>query len=119
MKTHVPQIVEKSWGYELIIHNSYDYCGKLLVFAKAGNKFSMHYHLSKNESWYVSKGKFMLYWYDTDNGTLNGNLLLHGECIDVAIGQPHQLVALEDDSTIFEVSERHVDSDSYRIQGVE
>jgi len=27
-----PKRVEKKWGYELWIHNDYEYCGKLLVF---------------------------------------------------------------------------------------
>ena len=53
-----PKKVEKAWGYELWIHNDSDYCGKLLVFTKQGNKFSMHYHLKKKETWYVQSGGF-------------------------------------------------------------
>ena len=48
-----PKKVEKLWGYELWIHNDSQYCGKLLVFEKIGNQFSMHYHVIKTETWYV------------------------------------------------------------------
>ena len=46
-----PKRVEKKWGYELWIHNDSEYCGKLLVFTKERNRFSMHYHIQKKESW--------------------------------------------------------------------
>jgi hypothetical protein len=50
MNKHEPKFVKKSWGHELWIHNSPEYCGKLLVFPKLGDSFSMHYHLKKAES---------------------------------------------------------------------
>ena len=54
-----PHRVDKKWGYELWVHNDEDYCGKLLVFNKIGDKFSMHYHLIKKETWYFQKGAFI------------------------------------------------------------
>ena len=45
-----PTKVQKAWGYELWVHNDSQYCGKLLVFAEKGDKFSMHYHMLKNET---------------------------------------------------------------------
>ena len=48
-----PIRIEKAWGYELIICNNDNYCGKLLVF-KLGARFSMHYHMKKDETWYVN-----------------------------------------------------------------
>ena len=46
---------EKAWGYELWIINNEHYCGKLLVF-NANKQFSMHYHMLKDEAWYINKG---------------------------------------------------------------
>ena len=60
-----PKIVPKAWGEELWIHNDEEYCGKILRFFKAGNKFSLHYHILKKESWYVAKGSFEYIWIDT------------------------------------------------------
>ena len=110
-----PKRIEKSWGYELWIHNDSQYCGKLLVFNKVGDRFSMHYHMLKTESWYVHSGSFEVNWIDTKNGEKNHSTLQVGDTIYVQKGLPHQLIALEDNSTIFEVSTQHFDDDSYRI----
>jgi len=57
--------IPKGWGEEVIIENNEMYCGKLLKFKK-GCKFSMHYHLIKDETWYVSEGEFIYRWIDTE-----------------------------------------------------
>ena len=110
-----PQRVDKKWGYELWIHNDSVYCGKLLVFTKKRNRFSMHYHLQKKESWYVQEGRFQFNWLDVENGNLIGKTLEKGESVLIERGLPHQLIALEDNSIIFEVSTEHFDEDSYRV----
>ena len=71
VKIKQPKRVEKKWGYELWIHNDNQYCGKLLVFTQSGNKFSMHYHMLKNETWYVQKGAFQFDWIDTEAAERN------------------------------------------------
>lgn len=110
-----PIKVDKNWGYELWIHNDYQYCGKLLVFPNEGNRFSMHYHMIKNETWYVQKGAFEFHWIDTDEAKLYKEILNVGECVYIDRGKPHQLIALEPESIVFEVSTQHFDDDSYRI----
>jgi len=106
-------IVEKGWGKEIIFANNAEYCGKILCFDK-NKKFSMHYHMLKKETWYVSKGKFIINWIDTTNGTFYSEYLEVGDVITNERGEPHQLFALED-SEVFEVSTKHYDEDSYRI----
>jgi mannose-6-phosphate isomerase-like protein (cupin superfamily) len=110
-----PNRVDKKWGYELWIHNDSDYCGKLLVFNKCGDKFSMHYHLKKKETWFVQRGGFIFNWIDVENGTLHTKVLAIGDSVLIDRGLPHQLEAMVDESTIFEVSTEHFDEDSYRI----
>lgn len=110
-----PKRVDKKWGYELWIHNDNEYCGKLLVFEKNRNRFSMHYHLQKKESWYVQQGRFQFNWINTEDGKLIGKTLETGDSVLIERGLPHQLIALEDDSIVFEVSTEHFDEDSYRI----
>jgi oxalate decarboxylase/phosphoglucose isomerase-like protein (cupin superfamily) len=58
---HIP----KGWGEEIIIENNEMYCGKILVF-KAGCKFSMHYHMNKDETWWVEEGEFNYTFIDTE-----------------------------------------------------
>jgi quercetin dioxygenase-like cupin family protein len=106
--------VDKSWGYELWIHNTESYCGKLLVFNENA-EFSMHYHLLKEETWYISKGKFSYRWIDTETAEHHREILQAGNVIHLKQGQPHQLKALTDEATVFEVSTQHFDEDSYRI----
>ena len=110
-----PQRVEKKWGYELWIHNDPQYCGKLLVFPEMGNHFSMHYHMIKNETWYVQSGSFEFHWIDTENAKLNKTTINTGDVVYIEKGKPHQLIALEDNSVVFEVSTEHFEYDSYRV----
>ena len=115
VKIQHPKRVEKKWGYELWIHNDTDYCGKLLVFSKSGNKFSMHYHMIKDETWYVQKGAFQFDWIDTENGERCYTQIQEGDVIEIKKGLPHQLIALTEEAIVFEVSTQHFDEDSYRI----
>ena len=105
--------IPKGWGHELIIENNEMYCGKVLVF-KTGCKFSMHYHLLKDETWYVNKGEFTYRFIDTAVGVTHETHLKEGDVVRQRPGQPHQLIALTD-GEIFEVSTTHFDEDSYRI----
>lgn len=106
--------VPKGWGHELIIVNNEKYCGKILVF-KRGLKFSMHYHMVKQETWYVNAGRFVFNWIDTDGGEEHTMELTVGDVVTIPVGMPHQLHAITD-GEIFEISTEHFDSDSYRIK---
>lgn len=110
-----PKIVEKVWGHEIWLHNDSKYCGKILVFQKMYSKFSMHYHMKKTETWYVQKGTFIFDWINTEKAELKREYLKEGDVIHLERGIPHQLMSLENDSRIFEVSTEHFDDDSYRI----
>ena len=106
-------IVPKGWGNELIIENNEMYCGKLLKFKK-GCKFSMHYHMVKDETWYVEKGEFIYRWIDTETAEVKVVRLYPEDVVRQRPGQPHQLEAVTD-GVVFEVSTHHEDSDSYRV----
>jgi len=105
--------VPKGWGEELIIENNEMYCGKLLIFKK-GCRFSMHYHLIKDETWYVNKGEFIYRWIDTESAETIEQKLKVGDVVRQRVGQPHQLIALTE-GEVFEVSTQHFDEDSYRV----
>ena len=89
------------------------YCGKLLIFKK-GCKFSMHYHLIKDETWYVNEGEFIYRWIDTETAETKIVALSKGNVVRQRVGQPHLLEALTD-GVVFEVSTQHFDEDSYRV----
>ena len=105
--------VPKGWGEEIIIENNELYCGKILIF-KQGCKFSMHYHMNKDETWCVEYGRFIYKRIDTETADIVETILYEGDIVRQRPGQPHQLQALTI-GRIFEVSTHHEDSDSYRV----
>jgi len=105
--------VPKGWGEEIIIENNDKYCGKILVF-EPECKFSMHYHMNKDETWYVEDGEFEYRWIDTEKALIHTEILKQGDVVRQRPGQPHQLESLTY-GRIFEVSTYHEDSDSYRV----
>lgn len=109
------RIVDKAWGREIIFADTELYCGKLMVFDRIGNKFSMHFHSGKDESWYVLRGSFKLRLINTENATVTESILETGSTWRNLPLQPHQLEALEDDSVIVEVSTQDSVEDNYRV----
>lgn len=103
----------KGWGEEVWLINTDKYCGKLLKFKK-GAKFSDHYHINKDETWYVLEGSLELRYYNLANADRLVKKLKPGDVVHIPPSTPHQLVALEA-STIIEVSTTHEEADSYRI----
>jgi quercetin dioxygenase-like cupin family protein len=105
---------EKGWGEEVWIINTDQYCGKLLKFKEGGATFSDHYHIVKDETWYVLEGELELRHYDLSNADRLTTKLGPGDVAHIPASTPHQLVALTP-ATIIEISTTHDEADSYRI----
>ena len=108
-------VVTKVWGREVIFATNEKYCGKLLCFNKAGNKFSLHFHTEKDESWYVLNGSFELEIVNTKDASTMKKVLAKGDTWRNPPHLPHRLIALEDDSIIIEVSTPDSVEDNHRI----
>jgi quercetin dioxygenase-like cupin family protein len=109
-----PIIVKKGWGFEKWIVNKPEYCGKLLYFYK-NKKCSFHYHILKDETFYIHSGKILLKYNDNDNYQQAREIILGpGDNFHIYRGLRHQMIALED-TELFEFSTQHFDDDSYRI----
>jgi quercetin dioxygenase-like cupin family protein len=104
---------KKGWGHENIWATNDKYCGKLLKFNK-GAKFSMHFHSSKDESWYVLDGLFEIKCIDTTNANIYEQTLKPGDTWHNPPLLPHQLICLEE-GTIIEVSTPDSVEDNYRV----
>ena len=108
---HVP----KGWGWERWVVNNEEYCGKLLFF-NAGKKCSWHYHVLKDEVFYLQSGKMLIKYSEEDDLESAKELVLNaGDNFHVYRGLRHRMIALED-SELFEFSTQHFDSDSYRVE---
>ncbi len=115
ISTQKIKFVPKGWGFEKWIHNTEEYCGKLLYFAK-GKKCSWHYHKLKDETFYVQSGIVIVRFSDEDDlENANSVVLKKGDNFHVYRGLRHQMEAVID-TELFEFSTQHFDSDSYRIK---
>ena len=108
------KFVPKGWGFEKWIVNNEEYCGKLLFLAK-GKCCSWHYHILKDEVFFVQSGRIkVLFSREDDIGEAEEMILEPGDNFHVSRGLRHRMVALLD-SEVFEFSTQHFDSDSHRI----
>ncbi len=108
------KLVPKGWGFEKWIVNNEKYCGKLLYFVK-GYKCSWHYHILKDETFYIQSGKILLRYSENDLiENSNHKILEKGDNFYVYPGLRHQMEAIED-AELFEFSTQHFDDDSIRI----
>lgn len=104
----------KGWGSETLICNNPYFCGKILRFNK-GNKFSSHFHVNKEEVFFVLNGSLNLTLIDTSNASKHTEVLKAGDIIEIPRHLPHQIEAIED-CEIIEFSTHHEDADSYRVE---
>jgi len=106
--------VPKGWGFEKWIVNNSEYCGKLLYFVK-GKRCSWHYHILKDETFYIQSGKVLLKYNDLDEIDDAKEIILGpGDKFHIYRGLRHQIFALED-TELFEFSTQHFDTDSIRV----
>ena len=107
--------VDKGWGFEIVFANNEKYCGKLLVFDKAGSKTSLVFHKEKTKSWFINAGKFKVTFIDITTGEIKQSELSEGQTADFGPLGPHQIEALVDNSMIFEVGTADHIEDRFRL----
>ena len=112
--------VDKPWGHELIWALTDAYCGKVL-FVRAGESLSLHFHREKDESWYVLDGRAMLELGAAGQTMLDSEIVAAGSAFRFVPGTVHRVRALED-TRILEVSTPQIDDvvrleDAYGRQG--
>lgn len=114
----LPEKYLKVWGYELWVANKPKYCGKLLHFNE-GKRCSLHYHILKDETFFLARGKLRVSLADSPEAYGRGEIqevtLGPGECLYIWPGRVHQMRALEE-SELIEISTQHFEDDSIRIE---
>ena len=106
---------DKGWGFEIVFANNDKYCGKLLVFEKAGAKTSLVFHKEKAKSWFINAGRFKVTFIDVTTGEIKQSELGEGQTADFGPLGPHQIEALVDNSMIFEVGTADYIEDRFRL----
>lgn len=107
--------IDKGWGFELVFANNDKYCGKLLVFERAGAKTSLVFHKDKAKSWFVNAGKFKVKFIDVATGEVKEAFLEEGQTADFGQLGPHQVESLVANSVIFEVGTGDYVEDRFRL----
>ena len=107
--------VDKGWGFEIVFANNEKYCGKLLVFERAGAKTSLVFHKEKSKSWFINAGKFKVTFIDINTGETKEAILEEGKTADFGPLGPHQVEALVAGSVIFEVGTADFIEDRFRL----
>jgi mannose-6-phosphate isomerase-like protein (cupin superfamily) len=107
--------VDKGWGFELVVANNDKYCGKLLIFEKAGAKTSLVFHKEKAKSWFINAGRFKVTFIDVATGEIKQSELSEGQTAEFGPLGPHQIEALVDNSMIFEVGTADYIEDRFRL----
>ena len=110
------RVVEKEWGREIWMANNAreNYCGKILQINQGYNT-SLHFHLQKHETFYITKGQLQVDLICTLDGVRMTQILSEGDVLEIDRGQPHQLIAYDGDVEFVEISTFHKDADSLRI----
>lgn len=107
-------IVKKGWGFEKWIVNNDRFCGKLLYFV-SGKSCSWHFHLIKDEVFYIQSGELLVtYSWGDDLTTAKTVVLKPGDSFEVPKGLRHRMTALKE-TEMFEFSTFHDESDSIRL----
>ena len=118
MKINVIKRVEKTWGHELWIINTPDYCGKELHIKKdkCSSEWRYHYHIVKDETFYVIKGKLILDYVDRNN-IFHSVILKPGAAFRIRPYIKHRFSTKSFwGCTFMEFSTEHSDEDSYRCE---
>ena len=111
MASKLPKKTEKPWGYELLFAHTDKYAGRA-IFVRKGQRFSLHYHETLDETQYIFSGRAVMEMEDPSG---------HKTELDVKSGssyriQPltkHRLRAIED-TVIFNASTPEVE-DTVRL----
>lgn len=105
--------VNKGWGNETWIYNE-ELCIKELFIIK-GSSCSMHFHIKKEEIFWIKMGSVIFETIDTTTGKISEKIFHTGDYILVPRLTPHRFSATDGNATIVEFSTHHEDLDSYRV----
>ena len=107
--------IDKDWGYEIVWASNQFYCGKILVFEKAGSKTTVMIHKNRKKSWFINSGRFQILFTDVKTGESTATILDEGKTVDIAEMSPHSVEALAPNSMIFEAGTPDDLQDQFRL----
>ena len=78
------KFVEKEWGHEIWMANNEkeNYCGKILRINQGYNS-SLHFHMDKHETFYITKGSLQVDLIDTIDALKITKILNEGDVMEI------------------------------------
>lgn len=130
--THRPEVkfISNGWGFEKIIANTKNYCGRLMHIVK-GKKTALHLYKIKDRIVFVNSGKIKIY-FTQDLAMLKKHLassdtamysvlsvleeqtIGEGDSFHIPAGMVVQFIAIEE-SKVYEFSTNNIDGDLYNL----
>lgn len=113
-------IVKKLWGCERWLHNTNQYCMKVLELLPEYQS-SLHYHKNKTETFLVVSGKVRLeimqgFKVSPDGAHIRTMYLRPYQHHTLAPYTPHRFTAVGGPAVIVEASTYHDDEDVFRLE---
>lgn len=118
-------LIKKVWGYERIIINRPDYCGKILTVLPNNKACSIHYHKRKNETFLILRGSLEFELWLSENPRPHSlehftlaehKTLLPNDSITLHPYQAHRFWTTTEVTEFIEFSTYDEPSDSYRLK---
>lgn len=107
--------VTKGWGREDWMLNNDKLCMKVLTL-NFMECCSMHYHMIKEEIFFIVSGSLIFDSIDTRTGQIHTVTLEVGDTVHIPPGTPHKFTGADENGCVFvECSTQHFEDDSYRV----
>jgi mannose-6-phosphate isomerase-like protein (cupin superfamily) len=105
--------IKKYWGEMHTIFEGDNYTVKR-IFMRANTQSSLEYHVKKEESYYIEKGRLKV-GLRVGRAENKSVILNEGDIFHIPVGLMHMRIA-EEDVIIIEVSTKDDDSDSHLVE---
>lgn len=97
-------VVQHTWGYELIWAKAEDYLGKILFFNANGAKTPFYFSAKTSRTYFANAGSFKIRWIDTKDGNIYEQSLQEGQVWECPKLMPASFQAQVENSSLTEVS---------------
>ena len=97
-------VIRHQWGVEVVWANYESFGARMMLFTDDGSRTNIEFQHDTDKSWFVSCGKFLVRYIDTETGETFTKELVEGEVFEIPRLLPVSLEAVVKGSTISEVN---------------
>lgn len=115
-------VEKKGWGREDFVYHKLIEDNQIIIdtvkflHVEMGKRGSQHYHVEKDEFFIPIKGRFEVKIWDKFSYTEQSFMLYFGDRMFVPKGTIHQIVGVEKENILLEISSLDKPEDSFRIR---